>query len=99
MWRSPLRRGRALLALLIAFATPSARGQEAGEGVQVDLALVIAVDVSRSMDDEEFRLQRNGYVEAIRHPNFVRAATSGSYGRIALAYVEWSGRLYQKVVV
>jgi hypothetical protein len=67
--------------------------------VPVDLELVIAVDVSRSMDEEEFRLQRNGYVEAIRHPDFVEAVTSGAYGRIALTYVEWSGRLYQKVVV
>ena len=60
---------------------------------------MIAVDVSRSMDDDEFRLQRSGYVEAIRHPDFVHAVTSGGYGRIALTYVEWSRRLYQKIVV
>jgi len=89
----------ALLALILALAAAAARAQQPGEGMPVDLELVIAVDVSRSMDDEEFRLQRNGYVEAIRHPDFVRAVTSGTYGRIALTYVEWSGRLYQKVVV
>jgi hypothetical protein len=90
---------RTLLAFLLSLAAASARAQETGGGVPVDLELVIAVDVSRSMDDEEFRLQRDGYVEAIRHPDFVRAVMSGGYGRIALAYVEWSGRLYQKIVV
>jgi len=84
------------LALLV--ATSSLESQALAQE-PVDLALVIAVDVSRSMDDEEFRLQRNGYIEAIRHPDFIRAATSGGEGRIALAYVEWAGRLTQRVVV
>lgn len=83
----------------MALAITTARGQGTGEALPVDLELVIAVDVSRSMDEEEFRLQRNGYVEAIRHPDFIAAVTSGGYRRIALTYVEWSGRLYQKVVV
>ena len=51
------------------------------------------------MDEEEFRLQRNGYVEAIRHPDFIAAVTSGGDRQIALTYVEWSGSLYQRVVV
>jgi hypothetical protein len=79
--------------LAFALGGPPARGE------QVDLELVIAVDVSRSMDEEEFRLQRQGYVEAIRHPDFVRAVKSGAEGRIALTYVEWSARLSQKIVV
>jgi hypothetical protein len=65
----------------------------------VDLELVIAVDVSGSMDREEFLLQRNGYVEAIRHPEFVRAIAAGDYGRIAVTYVEWSGPSWQKTLV
>jgi hypothetical protein len=65
----------------------------------VDLELVIAVDMSRSMDADEVRLQRSGYVEAIRDPEFIAAATSGGRGRIALTFVEWSGRLNQKIVV
>ena len=48
------------------------------------------------MDREEFLLQRNGYVEAIRHPEFVRAIAAGDYGRIAVTYVEWSGPSWQK---
>jgi hypothetical protein len=90
---------RTLFGLVLALAAAPASGQATGRGLPVDLSLVIAVDVSRSMDDEEFRLQRNGYVEAIRHPDFVKAVISGGYRRIALTYVEWSGRLYQKVVV
>jgi hypothetical protein len=65
----------------------------------IDLELVIAVDMSRSMDLDEVRLQRSGYVEAIRDPEFIAAATSGGTGRIALTFVEWSGQLHQKVVV
>lgn len=65
----------------------------------VDLELVIAVDMSRSMDLDEVRLQRSGYVEAIRDPDFIAAATSSGRGRIALTFVEWSGPPHQKIVV
>jgi hypothetical protein len=65
----------------------------------VDLELVIAVDVSGSMDAGEFTLQREGYVAAIRHPEFIGAVQVGRYGRIALTYVEWSGSDHQSVVV
>lgn len=51
------------------------------------------------MDDEESRVQRSGYIDAIRHPDFIRAIKSGGTGRIALTYIEWSTNLYQKVVV
>ncbi len=57
----------------------------------VDLELVLAVDVSRSMDYDEQRVQRDGYVAAFRHPDVIRAITSGSYGRIAVTYMEWAG--------
>jgi hypothetical protein len=67
--------------------------------VRVDLELVIAVDVSGSMDAGEFALQREGYVAAIRHPDFVAAILSGAYRRIALTYVEWSGSDRQTVTV
>lgn len=65
----------------------------------VDLELVIAVDVSGSMDREEFELQRQGYVEAIRHPEFISAVRSGAHRRIALTYVEWSGADRQTAIV
>jgi hypothetical protein len=57
----------------------------------VDVELVLAVDISRSMDSEEFALQRAGYVAALRHPDFVKAVRSGRHGRIALIYFEWAG--------
>ena len=60
---------------------------------------MIAVDVSASMDDQEFTLQRLGYVEAIRHPDFVQAVLRGAHGRIGLSYIEWSGSYLQRIVV
>ena len=65
----------------------------------VDLELVLAVDVSRSMDYQEQKLQREGYVAAIKHPEVVAAIGSGFHGRIAVTYVEWAGPLYQSVIV
>ncbi len=64
----------------------------AAEQVPVDLELVLAVDISRSMDPEERALQRSGYVEALRHPSVAQAVRSGLHGRIALTYFEWSGQ-------
>src|SRR5262245_19815822 len=65
----------------------------------VDLELVIAVDVSLSMDLDEQRLQRDGYVSAFRDPEVHKAITSGPNGRIAVAYMEWAGPPTQQVVV
>ena len=65
----------------------------------VDVELVLAVDISRSMDAEEFALQRAGYVAALRHPDFVRAVRSGQHGRIALTYFEWAGTVREETQV
>ena len=78
---------------LICLAGPAAAA------VDVDLELVLAVDVSRSMDPDEQRLQRDGYVAAFRHPEVVQAIRSGLAGRIAVTYMEWSGPAYQQVLV
>jgi hypothetical protein len=66
---------------------------------KVDVELVLAVDVSRSMDSEEFALQRAGYVEAIRHPDFINAVRAGLNGRIAITYFEWAGTARKESVV
>lgn len=79
-----------LLAVLISFVGVSARGSSAQE-TAVDLELVLAVDVSLSMDLEEQRLQRDGYVEAFRDPEVIKSIASGPSGRIAVTYVEWAG--------
>jgi hypothetical protein len=65
----------------------------------VDLRLVLAADVSRSVDDGEFDLQRKGYAAAFRDPRVMRAIRGGALGRISVCYVEWSGADSQKIVI
>lgn len=84
----------ALLAAVSPFAPALAQGTLA-----VDLELVLAVDVSLSMDLEEQRLQREGYVAAFRDPEIHKAITSGPNGRIAVTYLEWAGPPSQQVVL
>ncbi|MCB1490015.1 MAG: DUF1194 domain-containing protein [Bauldia sp.] len=84
-----------MLAGLLLAAVP-ARAQAP---VDVDLELVLAVDVSGSMDRGEADLQRQGYVAAFRHPDVIRAIESGLHGKIAVSYVEWAGPQYQNVAV
>ena len=65
----------------------------------VDLELALAVDVSLSIDADEARLQRQGYVEAFRDPYVIGAIRSGVLGRIAVAYFEWAGTGSVRLVV
>jgi hypothetical protein len=65
----------------------------------VDAAVVLAADVSRSINDEEFGLQRRGYAAAIASAKLLEAVHSGPHGAIALSFVEWAGEGEQKVVV
>jgi hypothetical protein len=65
----------------------------------VDMLLVLAADVSRSIDDGEFELQRKGYAAALADPRVLKAITEGPNKSIALTYVEWSGAGEQKTVV
>ena len=87
-----------LVALLLAplFATPSLTF---AQDAPVDLELVLAVDVSRSMDATEQKIQREGYIAAIKHPEVVAAIKSGMLGRIAVTYVEWAGPASQQIIV
>ncbi|HVY42823.1 MAG TPA: DUF1194 domain-containing protein [Hyphomicrobiaceae bacterium] len=74
------------------------RGARADDD-QVDLLLVLAADVSRSVDAAKFKLQREGYAAAITHPKVVAAIESVPTGRIAICFVEWSGATAQAVMV
>ncbi|MCX7686168.1 MAG: DUF1194 domain-containing protein [Acetobacteraceae bacterium] len=65
----------------------------------VDVLLVFAVDVSRSIDEDEARLQRQGYREAMTDPRVLAAIRGGMIGAIAVAYVEWAGIEYQRLVI
>lgn len=92
------------LASVAAAATPAAAPevsgrQQAQAGLPVDVALVIAVDTSLSMDPGEQALQRDGYVEAFRHPDLVPTIENGLFQRIAVTYVEWGSAIDQAVVL
>ena len=65
----------------------------------VDLKLLLAVDVSGSIDFWESDLQRDGYVKALKDETVINTILSGQTGRIALSYVEWAGGDHQRVVV
>jgi hypothetical protein len=65
----------------------------------VDVELVLAVDVSFSMDLDELALQREGYAEAIVSKDFLSALKSGPHGKVAISYFEWSSSFDQKVVI
>ncbi len=86
---------RAAAGLLLGLALT---GPAAAE-TPVDLELVLAVDVSGSMDADEQQLQRSGYVAAITRPEVLGAIRTGIYGRIALSYVEWAGPTAQSVTI
>lgn len=83
-----------LIAVAIIVLAPLAR---AAEGV--DLLLVLASDVSRSVDQAKFQLQREGYAAAITDKRVLEAITAGRTRRIAVSFIEWSGVTSQRVVI
>jgi hypothetical protein len=89
-----MRRLLCAIALIGLSAVPAARAAEA-----VDLLLVLGADVSRSVDADKFKLQRDGYVAAISDRRVLDAIRAGRNHRIAVLYLEWSGLGNQKVVI
>lgn len=85
-----------LLLVTIAAGNPSAVMGDPGE---VDIELLLAVDVSLSIDPVEARQQRDGYLAALADPRVIEQIGRGPLGRIALAYVEWAGPGHQHKVV
>jgi len=92
--RHALRIGCGILALALVWVTAPRAVAEA-----VDLELVLAVDVSGSIDEVEAGLQRDGYLKAITSRSVVSAITAGRHRKIAVTYVEWAGGHYQRTVV
>ncbi len=92
---------RALLAAGAGAASfgAAARFSPAWAQEPVDVLLVLAVDVSRSVDEDEARLQREGYRNAVSDPLVVEAVRGGMIGAIGVAYVEWAGAEYQRLVL
>ena len=85
---------------IVAWAAPHPRfADRSPNAVPVDVELVIAVDVSYSMDPEEQALQREGYIQALTSREFLSALREGGNGKIAITYFEWAGAADQKIVV
>jgi Protein of unknown function (DUF1194) len=92
-----MRTIRTVLALICAAAASFPAAASAAE--KVDLLLVLAADVSRSVDGAKFQLQREGYAAAISDPRVLDAIGSGRNGRIGVIFVEWSGVSSQRVLI
>jgi hypothetical protein len=92
-----MRMVKVLLALILAAGALVAQPARAED--DVDLLLVLAADVSRSIDAAKFQLQRDGYAAAISDPRVMETIKSGRLGRIGLTFIEWSGIGAQHVVI
>src|SRR4051794_30638053 len=93
----------AALAAGLSFAAPNkpqllAQRADAG-ATAVDAEVVLAVDVSYSMDPDEQALQREGYMAALTSREFLQALKQGMHGRIAMTYFEWAGQHHQRIIV
>jgi hypothetical protein len=91
------RTGR--LALLLTWLAIAIYGRAVHAAPPVDLALVLVTDVSRSIDDSEFQLEKEGYTAAFRNQQVIGAIKSGAIGAIAVAYVEFAGAYEVRTVL
>ena len=86
----------------LSIAAPTIPGiqiQRGGGPTPVDVELVLAVDVSYSMDPDEQALQREGYIAAITSREFLQALRQGMHGKVAMIYFEWAGSHHQQIIV
>jgi hypothetical protein len=86
-----------VLAGFLAFLPAAAVAK--GGATEVDVELALGVDISYSMDIEEQKLQREGYIKALTSPEVLKAISAGLTGKIAVTYYEWAGHNIQRVVV
>jgi hypothetical protein len=101
--------GAALIASAMAndvpsFATPGPKLQAEHrltekDGAPVDIELILAVDVSYSMDMDELAIQREGYAQAIVSKEFLQALKTGPNGKVAVTYFEWAASSDQKIII
>jgi hypothetical protein len=87
------------LVLAASAATVPKIADSRASAIPVDVELVIAVDVSYSMDPDEQALQREGYVLALTSKEFLQALHQGAHGKIAITYFEWAGQSDQKILM
>lgn len=90
--------GRTIARIALAWGVLAGASPARSE-TEVDLALVLAVDISYSMDMDELTLQRQGFAEAFRSPLVQDAIKRGMLGKISVVYLEWAGSLDQRVMV
>jgi hypothetical protein len=89
-----------IAALAGGLAAPTLRlADRSATAIPVDTELVIAVDVSNSMDPEEQELQREGYITGLTSREFLSAVHQGSHGKVAVTYFEWAGLYDQKIIL
>src|SRR5438270_12656764 len=97
--RPPITRVLPMRSAVLASVFLALVGFSGGASAQTtDLLLVLAADVSRSIDESEFALQRKGYSAALTDPRVLAAIRGGTTGTIAICSVEWSGTGAQTVV-
>ena len=82
-----------LIMLLPCLGLAPARAED------VDVALVLVTDVSRSIDDSEFKLEKDGYTTAFNNPRVQEAIKGGPLGKIAVAYVEFASNFEVRTVI
>src|SRR5258708_30662377 len=110
--RRDVMRAHTLISILVAGGAVAAAGwglaapkpeavfaDKSPTAIPVDVELVIAVDVSYSMDPEEQELQREGYITGFTSREFMSALRSGMHGKVARTYFEWSGPYDQKLIL
>jgi hypothetical protein len=93
------KRSFAVLRLLAALVLGISISAASPAATPVDIELVLAIDVSGSIDNEEFQLQRRGYGLAFRDARVIEAIADGRVGRIAVTAMEWSGSNLQQQIV
>jgi hypothetical protein len=94
--------GAVTLAACAALAAPRLAdlpGRASPGAIGVDVELVLAVDISYSMDFDELKLQREGYVEALTSKEFLNALKQGMHGKVAVTLFEWAGAAEQRIVI
>src|SRR3989442_10751877 len=97
---STVTAGAAALLTVTAIAAPKLLFvDKSPNAAAVDVELVLAVDVSYSMDPEEQALQREGYITGLTSREFMQALRGGMHGKVAVTYFEWAGPFDQKIVV
>jgi hypothetical protein len=92
-------RGKSIIAAAVACMITAATTTLGARAETVDMLLVLAADVSRSIDDREFTLQRQGYATALTDPRVLQAIAGGPNNAIAITFVEWASADEQKIVV